>query len=461
VLFFVYNDTLPGNLHEEIYYKYDDGTTPPTTGTIAGNVKDDVGANVSGATVSTTTGGYTTTTNSSGNYTLSNVVAATYNVVASKTNYNSHTQSNQTVTAGQTTTVNFTITRQPGTIAGNVKDDAGANVSGATVSTTTGGYTTTTNSSGNYTLSNVTPGTYNVVASKTNYNSHTQSNQTVISNATTTVNFTITRQPGTIAGSVKNTGGTGISGATVSTTTGGYSATTNSSGNYTLSNVAVGTYSVLASKTGYSTGTNTGVVVSSNQTTTSNFTLTAIVSEKVTNGNMEGGFFNTGWATTCSGTTSKLPNPSGTWGWNNDASYPFNTLDETGIKHAGSHSLGFAFCQTASSPGKMGIAFQTVNLGSGGATATFSVWAYHTNGNCPSIMCWNPGADQNDPYTANANGRLQWVCTDNWGQLNMWVTRSMTVTADGSGYVTIMVGGAAHPGTASGARLYIDDVSVQ
>jgi len=34
------------------------------------------------------------------------------------------------------------------------------------------------------------------------------------------------------------------------------------------------------------------------------------------------------------------------------------------------------------------------------------------------------------------------------------------VTADSSGYVTIMVGGAAHPGTATGAPLYIDDVSV-
>ncbi len=112
------------------------------------------------------------------------------------------------------------------------------------------------------------------------------------------------------------------------------------------------------------------------------------------------------------------------------------------------------------SPGKMGIASQSVNLGGPGATATFSAWGYHTNGNCPTIMCRNPGSGQNNPATAYSNSRYQWITTDNWGQLNTWVNRTMTVTADSSGYVTIMVGGAAHPGTTSGAALYIDDVSV-
>jgi hypothetical protein len=37
----------------------------------------------------------------------------------------------------------------------------------------------------------------------------------------------------------------------------------------------------------------------------------------------------------------------------------------------------------------------------------------------------------------------------------------MTVTADSTGYVTIMFGGAAHPGTVPGARIYFDDISVR
>ncbi|MFQ3550274.1 MAG: carboxypeptidase-like regulatory domain-containing protein, partial [Armatimonadota bacterium] len=262
---------------------------------------------------------------------------------------------------------------------------------------------------------------------------------------------------GTITGYVRDANNNPISGATVSTT--GYSTTTNSSGAYTLSNVNPGEYTVTASKSGYASQAKSALVANG-ASVTLNFNLTAAATEKVQNGNMEGGFFNTGWGSNCSSAASRLPNPSGVWGWNNEPSYPFNTFQSTTIKRD-NNSLGFAFCATAASPGKMGIVWQNVNLGSPNATATFSVWAYHTDGNCPSIMCWNPGQNQSNPYTANSAGRYQWVTTDNWGQRNMWLNRSMTVQADSSGYVTIMVGGAAHPGTASGAKLYIDDVSVK
>lgn len=80
---------------------------------------------------------------------------------------------------------------------------------------------------------------------------------------------------GTIAGRVVNSGGTGLSGATVSTTTGGYAATTNSTGYYTISSVATGTYSVVAALAGYNSSTQTGKTVNAGQTTTVNFTLTS------------------------------------------------------------------------------------------------------------------------------------------------------------------------------------------
>jgi len=138
-----------------------------------------------------------------------------------------------------------------------------------------------------------------------------------------------------------------------------------------------------------------------------------------------------------------------------------NTFDSTSVKHGGSHATGFAFCQSAASPGKIGVATQTVYLGAANATAVFSVWAYHTDAYCPAIMCWNPGAAQTDPYAANTAGRLQTVCTDTVGQKYTWVKRTMNVTADASGSVTIMVGGASMTGVASPAFLYIDDVSVK
>ena len=84
-----------------------------------------------------------------------------------------------------------TWTVQSGSIAGNVKDSNGANLSGATVTTNTGGYSATSDANGNYVISNVNVGTYDVTASKTGYTSQTQTGKTVTANQTTTVNFTL------------------------------------------------------------------------------------------------------------------------------------------------------------------------------------------------------------------------------------------------------------------------------
>jgi hypothetical protein len=79
---------------------------------------------------------------------------------------------------------------------------------------------------------------------------------------------------GTLQGTVTDaTSSAAINGATV-TIVGGASTTTNASGFYQFTNVAAGTYSVTAAKTGYATGTNTGVVVTAGGTTTSDFALT-------------------------------------------------------------------------------------------------------------------------------------------------------------------------------------------
>ncbi len=77
-------------------------------------------------------------------------------------------------------------------------------------------------------------------------------------------------QIGTIAGIVRNQTNAPISGATV--TCGAVTATTNASGAYSMQ-VQAGTHSVSAAAAGYATGTQTGVVVVTGQTTTVNFQL--------------------------------------------------------------------------------------------------------------------------------------------------------------------------------------------
>jgi carboxypeptidase family protein len=79
--------------------------------------------------------------------------------------------------------------------------------------------------------------------------------------------------PGAIAGHVTNSSSSGpIAGATVSIT-GGSTTTTDGSGAYTFSGLAPATYSLTASKTGFTTSSPASVAVTSGNTTTRDFAL--------------------------------------------------------------------------------------------------------------------------------------------------------------------------------------------
>lgn len=87
---------------------------------------------------------------------------------------------------------------------------------------------------------------------------------------------TWTAQPGAISGTVRNTSGQNISGATVTLSPGGQAALSGSNGAYAIGSVTAGSYSVTAARSGYGPVTQTGKTVSSGQTTTVNFTLVPI-----------------------------------------------------------------------------------------------------------------------------------------------------------------------------------------
>ena len=250
---------------------YSDLRVYTLAGTISGTVRDSSGTAIAGATVSTSTGGYTTTSGTGGSYTLANVTPGTYTVTASKTGYVSQSVNSVSVSVMQTTPVDFSLSLNSGTITGTVIS-GGVGLVGATVSTTSGGYTTTTTTGGAYSLSTVAPGTYSVTASKTGYVSATNTNVSVSVGSATTSSFTLTPQPGSITGYVRDSSSAVISGATVSTSTGGYTTTSAANGSYTLSNVTPGSYSVTVSKTGFVSQTNSATV-NPGSTVTSNFSL--------------------------------------------------------------------------------------------------------------------------------------------------------------------------------------------
>ena len=246
-------------------------TLVSSSGSITGSVKTTDGAAIAGASVGY--GGGTATTDANGNYTLSGVPVGTVQLVASASGFQSVTQS-VAVNGGATSTANFTLAAAPagGTVTGKITNISnGAILAGATVSWSGG--STTSNTSGIYTLTNVAAGTQNITASANGYLPRTLS-VSVVGGATSTLNIPIATA-GKISVKVVTSSGAAVSGATV-TIKGGSIATTvsglsSSTGFFTTNWIPVGTYTVTVAKSGFTTQSKT-TTVSSGVTTSLTFT---------------------------------------------------------------------------------------------------------------------------------------------------------------------------------------------
>ncbi len=128
-----------------------------------------------------------------------------------------------------------------GTISGTVKDSSGNPMANATVTTAPPTSTALTDGAGAFTISNVPIGVYTLTATAPGY-SGTLAGVGVAGGATTLASVAVSPAAGvgTIAGTVKSTAGVAISGATVSVQGQAASATTDSSGAFTLTNVSSG-----------------------------------------------------------------------------------------------------------------------------------------------------------------------------------------------------------------------------
>ena len=133
-----------------------------------------------------------------------------------------------------------------------------------------------TGSDGSYSITGLQPGSYDVEASASGYGSALTASQSTTANSTTTVNFSLS-VPGSISGKVTQSDGvTAIPGATITASLDGdvlNTATADSSGNYTLSNLGAQTYDATATESGYSSQTQSNLVVSSGAATPANFSL--------------------------------------------------------------------------------------------------------------------------------------------------------------------------------------------
>jgi len=163
-----------------------------------------------------------------------------------------------------------------GGISGRVTEGAfGTWLEGATVTLNPGGVTATTDARGIYMFPQLSPGTYNITVTKPGFYTRTINNVNVAAASNTVVDVALQSEGyGTIQGTVsQGSNGVAIDGVAVLTSPGGYSATSQPNGSYTMFNVNPGTYSITASKRFYYPHSKSGVVVSTGGTTTANFWL--------------------------------------------------------------------------------------------------------------------------------------------------------------------------------------------
>jgi|GEM_PF-2263648 len=169
--------------------------------------------------------------------------------------------------------VNFSV--GSGTLAGTVTSTAkGTAIAGAVVEALLSNVvvgTATTTSGGAYTIANIGPGTYGLQASASGFGTEVSAGNAVTVGSTTTVNFSLPA-PATDSGTVTQSNGTtAISGATVTALQNNVlaaTATTDSSGKFTMSALSAGAYVIQASAPGYDTQQQTATLAAGKTTTT-------------------------------------------------------------------------------------------------------------------------------------------------------------------------------------------------
>ena len=251
---------------------------PALGASINGNVKDGSGTGINNSLVNATnsTDSFSNTTDATG-YFILNLPQGIYNITVSAAGYDSAVQYDvPIITGSEESPYDFIISAMPtGRLSGYVLNNAGTGINAASIQLKQGATVkaiTATDGTGYYSM-NVSTGSYDLIASKTGYVDGTASSLSITNGLTTDQNITLLLIPGTINGTVRTNTGAIVSGATVNIPSLGVSNTTDTSGNYVISNVPVGTYTLTASKDLHISNTTAGIAVATQSTTTQDFTI--------------------------------------------------------------------------------------------------------------------------------------------------------------------------------------------
>jgi len=216
----------------------------PTLYSISGTVTSG-GSGLGGVLVDA--GGHSATTASDGTYTISGLPPTTYTVTPSKTDF-VFSPASLSVTVGPnasgkdfaaTSTLTYSISGQV--------TSSGSPLSGVIVDAG-GGHSATTAADGTYAIAGLTPATYTVTPSKSEYTFSPASLSVTVGPNATGKDFAATQNTYTVTGTITS-GGSGLPGVTVAA--GSATTTTAADGTYTIAGLAAAAYTVTPSKTEY------------------------------------------------------------------------------------------------------------------------------------------------------------------------------------------------------------------
>ncbi|WP_270182938.1 carboxypeptidase regulatory-like domain-containing protein [Alkalihalobacillus sp. CinArs1] len=263
----------------------------PIPGTITGRITNfNTGSPISGSTIvireQSPSGPViaTTTTNSNGEYIVNTLSASTYTVIASAEDFGA-AEATTIVGRGETKTVDIKLIPDPGAIQGTIRNaNTGLELSGITVELFNQDgmlvFTTNTDENGFYQFTELEALQYRVVTRNPDFQTQ-EIGVIVTSGDTEIVNINLDSNPGSITGTIVDADtNTRLVGAEVTAFFAQdlvpiATATTNGLGEYTISGLVPGTYTIVANAVGY-TENSTGSTVSANATTLTNLSLTGI-----------------------------------------------------------------------------------------------------------------------------------------------------------------------------------------
>jgi hypothetical protein len=225
----------------------------PLLGAITGVVRnDDNGDPVSGTTITVGGTGLSATSGADGTYTLSNVPAGPQTLTATINGFVTEQRPGVNVVGNQTIAQDFTLIPLKGVIRGRVTDSTtNQPILNAEIELLPFPLVfANSDAGGNYTMIGVPTGQQAILASAAGYYSKIAL-VNIVATQTSTQDFALTPQVGTVTGIVYDNFSQPVIGATVAVAGTNIAATTGSDGIYTLSNVPVGAKTLNVSATGF------------------------------------------------------------------------------------------------------------------------------------------------------------------------------------------------------------------